>query len=75
LNTVPISDEQVTLDALEARVDELVQRCLHLQEEVTLLRRQEQTWNAERARLLERHATVRVRVEAIVSRLRFLERS
>jgi cell division protein ZapB len=75
LNTVPIFDEQVTLDALEARVDELVQRCLHLQEEVTLLRRQEQTWNAERARLLERHATVRVRVEAIVSRLRFLERS
>jgi cell division protein ZapB len=68
-------NEQGTLDALEARVDELVQRCIHLQDEVALLRRREQSWNAERTHLLERHATACARVEAIVSRLRFLERT
>ncbi|CAK0768139.1 cell division protein ZapB [Gammaproteobacteria bacterium] len=69
-----IPDEQGALNALEARVDELVQRCVHLQDEVTLLRRQEQRWSAERTQLLERHATAQTRIEAIVSRLRFLER-
>ena len=72
--TVLFPDEQGTLDAFEARVDELVQRCKHLQDEVALLHLREQAWSAERVRLLERHATARARVEAVVSRLRFLER-
>ena len=66
-------DKLDTWGALEARVDDLVQRCAHLQEEVLILRRQEQEWGAERTSLLERYTAARTRVEAIVSRLKFLE--
>jgi cell division protein ZapB len=74
VDTTSISAEQGTLDALEARVDDLVQRCVHLQNEVVTLRRREQDWDTERAHLLERHAMAKARVEAIVSRLKSLER-
>lgn len=68
------SDESDILKILEIEMDKLLEHCRHLQEEVARLRTREQSWNKERAHLLERQATVRIRMAAMVSRLKFLER-
>jgi len=76
LDQLEIKDDMVTseeLDILETDVDELLRHCLHLQDEVSRLRAREQIWNKERAHILEQHATVRIRLAAVVSRLKFLE--
>lgn len=68
------ADKLEILTTLETEVEKLLRHCTYLQEEVALLRSRELLWSQERVRLLERHATVRIRLAAMVSRLKFLER-
>jgi cell division protein ZapB len=58
---------------LEARVNELLRHCQRLQDEVTTLRRRQDSLLAERAALLEKNESARIRVEAMITRLKSLE--
>lgn len=59
--------------ALDEKVDYLVALCQKLQEENRQLRLQEQSWRAEKAKLMENNDHARQKVEAMINRLRTLE--
>lgn len=61
------------LRRLELRVEILLAQCARLQEENQVLRTSQESLVAERASLLEKTATARARVEAMIGRLRALE--
>ncbi len=61
------------LDALEARVDQLVTRCEELANQKAALADRERLWTRERARLIEKQEMMRSRLEAMVARLHALE--
>ena len=61
------------LDALEARLDQLVSRCEELSREKAALIDRERQWTHERARLIEKQEHMRSRLESMVVRLRTLE--
>lgn len=61
------------LSALEAQIDELIQRCERLSDENQALRDQQGSLVAERAALIEKSETARARVEAMITRLRAME--
>jgi len=69
------STSEVELNRLEYRVGELISVCERLQEENRSLRNQQQQLISERANLIEKNEQVRVRVEAMINRLRQMERS
>lgn len=76
MNAVPTRtalDEE--LKRLEARVNELVALADRLREENHSLRESQETLATERANLLARNEQVRIRVEAMIHRLRALEQS
>ena len=58
---------------LEARVNELIDACVHLKEENKTLRASQETLVNERASLIEKTEMARNRVEAMISRLKSLE--
>jgi len=58
---------------LEARVNELIDACVHLKEENKTLRASQETLVNERAALIEKTEMARNRVEAMISRLKSLE--
>lgn len=60
---------------LETQVDNLLKVCKALREENRALREQQANTMAERARLIEKNDIARNRVDAIVSRLRSMERT
>ncbi len=60
---------------LESRVDRLVEVCIRLKDENLSLRDQQTNLMRERAKLIEHNDTARTRVEAILTRLRTLERN
>ena len=69
------STSDAELNRLEYRIGELISVCERLQEENRSLRQQQQQLISERANLIEKNEQVRVRVEAMINRLRQMERT
>lgn len=65
--------EELELDALQMRVEELVRLVHALRKENRMLRVQQTALMEERAALMDRNETARVRVEAIIARLKDME--
>lgn len=65
--------EEEELKGLEIRVDQLIKTCEQLKEENRLLRAQQQTYSNERASLLDRQEQARVKVEAMLAKLKSIE--
>ena len=59
--------------ALDQKIKYLVDRCQKLQDENRQLRQEKQAWEAERVRLNERNDVTRIKVEAMINRMRALE--
>ena len=68
-----LSEEE--LHGLEIRIDELIKTCEQLKEENRLLRAQQQAYGNERATLLDRQEQARVKVEAMLQKLKSIESS
>jgi cell division protein ZapB len=66
-------NEKLELAALESRVDELIKTIENLATENKALRNQQSSLTAERASLIEKTEQARVRVEAMISRLKAME--
>lgn len=66
-----MSDE--LLQALETKMDLLIQVCERLQLEKNELQAKADDWQRERVRLVEKNELARGRVEAMISRLKSLE--
>ncbi len=66
---------EVGLKKLEFRVDELVDICDQLRDENQNLRVEHAKTAADKASLLEKNEQVRTRVEAMIGRLRSMEKS
>ncbi len=62
------------LKRLEKRVDALVHVCDQLQDENRSLKQRQDTLTNERATLLQKNEQVRTRVEAMIGRLKAMER-
>jgi len=73
-NTVN-SPSDAELSRLEFRIGELIAVCERLKEENRSLRSQQQQLISERANLIEKNEQVRARVEAMINRLRQMERT
>jgi cell division protein ZapB len=65
-------DEQ-QLKALEQKIDQLVRLCEQLKDENKALKVRESGWHSERSRLVERNEHAKLKVEAMITRLRALE--
>jgi cell division protein ZapB len=65
--------EELSLRALEARLDELIRTCEELNDENRALRDQQAHLMAERAALIEKSELARSRVEAMIARLKAME--
>ena len=65
----------VELRRLEKRVDELVTTLLRLKDENRALRTRQDTLAAEKTTVMNRSEQVRARVEAMIGRLKAMERS
>ena len=59
--------------ALDQKMHNLVALCRKLTMENQQLRRQEQSWRAEKAKLMKKNDVVRSKLETIIGRLRPLE--
>lgn len=59
---------------LEQQLDELLVLTQVLSKENKALRAQQQTWSTERAKLIEKNELAKNRVEAMITRLKALER-
>ncbi len=60
-------------DALESRVQALIELNLDLTRENQALRLQQRNWSSERATLIEKNELAKSRVEAMIGRLKALE--
>lgn len=58
---------------VESKLDELINLCNRLEKENAMFKAKEESWNLERARLLEKNEIARNRVENIITRLKNLE--
>jgi cell division protein ZapB len=74
-NGNPTQTSELDLNRLEYRIAELIQVCEKLREENRSLRSQQQSLVSERAALIEKNDQVRLRVEAMIGRLRAMERT
>jgi len=61
------------LDALERKVNELIELCRVLSRENRALRGRQNTWSTERAKLIEKNELAKSKVESMISRLKSLE--
>jgi cell division protein ZapB len=61
------------LNRLEKRLDELVIICRQLKDENRSLKERQDSLTTDRATLLQKNEQVRVRVEAMISRLKAME--
>ena len=59
--------------ALDQKMHNLVVLCRKLTMENQQLRRQEQSWRAEKAKLMKKNDVIRSKLETIIGRLRSLE--
>jgi len=58
---------------LEHQIDQLIYHCAQLEKENASLRGKESAWIRERDKLMEKNDLARVKVEAMIQRLRALE--
>ena len=65
--------EELELKQLEARVEELIQTCAVLKDENHSLRQHQDSLVTERSKLIEKTETARIRVEAMINRLKAME--
>ena len=70
-----VGDQSIQLDQLARRVDDLITLTDVLANENRALRAQQQQWSLERAKLLEKNQTATTGVQAMITRLKSLERS
>lgn len=61
------------LQALEQKVDELIELCDQLDQENRSLKSQAHAWREERDQLVAKNMVAREKVEAMIQRLRALE--
>lgn len=73
INTQDIAEQE--LRKLEIRVGELIRTCERLKEENRLLREQQANLAAERSSLVEGQEAARLKVEAMIARLKSMEQS
>lgn len=66
-------DMEARIEALTRQVDELIELCDRLRTENESLKHQQSSLSGERARLIEKNEQARVRVEAMISRLKAME--
>tara|TARA_B100000959_G_C14593393_1_gene464992 strand:+ start:214 stop:438 length:225 start_codon:yes stop_codon:yes gene_type:complete len=66
--------ETEQLNQLEQQVDELVVITQVLSKENKALRTQQKNWSTERAKLIEKNELAKHRVEAMITRLKTLDR-
>lgn len=64
---------QSSLSSLERKLDALINLCEKLSRENLALQEQKSDWMRERTRLIEKNELARVRVEAMIARLKNLE--
>ena len=74
MNDITKTQLDLELRRLEKRIDELLASVEHLQEENRALRQRHETLATERAGLVSKNEQVRTRVEAMIGRLKMLER-
>ena len=65
--------EDADLRALTAKLELLIQSVEHLKVQNRQLRASEKAWREERAHLIEKNEMARLKVEAMISRLKALE--
>ncbi|MBU3055028.1 MULTISPECIES: TIGR02449 family protein [Pseudomonas] len=65
--------EDADLHALAAKLELLIQRVEQLKAQNRLLLATERAWREERAHLIEKNEMARLKVEAMISRLKALE--
>jgi cell division protein ZapB len=70
-----MSAHEQSLQAIDARVDRLLELCRTLQEENRSLRHSQEQLANERAQLIARNEQARSRVEAMILRLKSLEQN
>lgn len=58
---------------LERKIEELINLCQLLARENHALKTQQNSWSSERAQLIEKNEMAKVKVEAMISRLKALE--
>ena len=73
MNTNNNESEELELKQLEARVEELIQTCAVLKDENNSLRQHQDSLVSERSKLIEKTETARIRVEAMINRLKAME--
>ena len=61
------------LTELEEKIDNLIEFCSTLAQENAALRKQQNSWAAERAELIAKNQGARQKVEQMISRLKALE--
>ena len=69
-----VTDQSEQLDQLSRRIDDLIALTEVLTTENRALRVQQQQWSQERAKLIEKNQTATTSVEAMITRLKSLER-
>ncbi|MGB0997321.1 MAG: TIGR02449 family protein [Pseudomonadales bacterium] len=69
-----VTDQSEQLDQLARRVDDLIALTELLTTENRALRAQQQQWSQERDKLIEKNQTATTSVEAMITRLKSLER-
>lgn len=67
--------EDLSIDSLSQKIAELLSVCDQLNDENRALKAQEADWQAERARLMSKNEQAKVKVEAMIGRLKALEQS
>ncbi|BBP80620.1 hypothetical protein thsps21_24140 [Pseudomonas sp. No.21] len=65
--------EDAELQALTAKLELLIQRVEQLKSQNRQLQAAEKAWKEERAHLIEKNEMARLKVEAMISRLKALE--
>ncbi len=63
------------IKALEQRIDQLIAACQRLRQENQLLRSEHENLSQKHTRLVEKTQVARTRIEAMIGRLKSLERS
>ncbi len=61
------------LNALEAKVDELIELCESLSNENRALRERNRAWAVEKSTLVERNELAASRLDALISRLKSMD--
>lgn len=67
--------EEKQFKALEQKIDDLIRLCDRLNDENRLLKCKEEGWIDERSSLIEKNELAKLKVEAMISRLKALEQN